>query len=64
MAKKAHVNKELCISCGTCISLCEQCFKFDENQKSTFLEDCDVNCCDLEAVADSCPTAAIDIIEE
>lgn len=64
MAKKAKVNKSLCISCGTCVSLCPECFEFDADQKSTFKEGCKSEACDLDSVAEACPTAAIEVVED
>lgn len=28
---KVEVNKDLCISCGACVSVCPEVFKFDDN---------------------------------
>jgi ferredoxin len=61
---KAKVNKSLCISCGTCVSMCPECFKFADDGKSEFTEGCDSGSCDLSTVAEACPTAAIEVIEE
>lgn len=58
---KPKVNQGLCIGCGTCESLCSQCFKLSEDGHSHVVEGCPEDCCDLEMVAESCPVAAITI---
>lgn len=58
---KPKVNQGLCIGCGTCESLCPECFKLAEDGHSQVLEGCSGECCDLKMVADSCPVAAITI---
>ncbi|PIT97249.1 ferredoxin [Candidatus Berkelbacteria bacterium CG10_big_fil_rev_8_21_14_0_10_41_12] len=59
---KAKVDKDKCISCGTCISLCPSCFRFDKDSKSEFV---DSSCedCDLREIASSCPAEAIEVEE-
>jgi ferredoxin len=56
---KPVVNQGLCIGCGTCESLCSDCFKIGEDGHSHILDGCKNDCCDLKMVADSCPVAAI-----
>lgn len=56
---KPKVNLSLCIGCGTCESLCPDCFRLGEDGHSRVLETCKEDCCDLQSVADSCPVAAI-----
>jgi len=58
---KAEVNKSLCISCGTCVSMCATCFEFGDDGKAQFIKNVE-NCeCDLSEVADSCPVQAITV---
>ena len=35
---KIEVNKENCIGCGLCVSICPEVFAIDENGKSEVLE--------------------------
>lgn len=60
---KPKVDQGLCIGCGLCESLCPECFKLEEDGHSHVQESCLNDCCDLQAVADSCPVAAITIEE-
>jgi ferredoxin len=60
--KKPSVDKDLCIGCGSCISMCPERFELDEEGKSTVISGtCD---CDLEEIVLSCPVQAITIEEE
>jgi len=54
------VDRELCIGCGVCASLCPDVFEIDSEGKAVVREgaDCDsVGCC--QDAADSCPVGAI-----
>jgi len=54
---KPKVDKELCIGCGTCESLCPNVFKMEDGKSSVIAEDCgDCNC---QEVVDSCRASAI-----
>lgn len=55
-----HVNKEVCIGCGTCISACPDCFEFDDDGKSQVKPDgiCE---CDQKEIVDDCPVRAISL---
>ena len=58
---KAHVDQDLCISCGLCISTCEEVFHWNEDDKAEAIEE-DVPEGLEESVQeaiDSCPTEAI-----
>jgi len=58
---KFKVNQEVCIGCGTCISLCPECFELNEEGKSQVkLEECQDNC-DSDEVISDCPVRAISI---
>lgn len=62
---KAIVDRDACISCGLCVSVCPEVFEFDDEDISTVLQDpveAENEDCSREA-ADGCPTDAI-IIEE
>lgn len=57
------VNQDLCIGCGTCISLCAEVFELQDDNKSHVLpgvnyaqyEDC------IKESVDVCPVQAISI---
>jgi ferredoxin len=56
---KPSVDKELCIGCGSCISVCPECFELDDEGKSSVIaETCD---CDLEEIVLGCPVQAITV---
>lgn len=57
--KKPKVNLGICIGCGTCESMCSECFKIEEDGKSHALRDCAVDCCNLQEVVEACPVQAI-----
>mgnify|MGYP001038565960 CR=1 FL=1 len=57
---KPKVDKEKCIGCGACVSLCPNIFKIMEDGKSHVItEDC--GGCDCQQVVDNCPVNAISI---
>lgn len=61
MATKIKVDKEKCIGCGLCVSLCPEVFEVDEG-KSRVKEEVDLEKnkkCVKEAVQ-SCPVGAIE----
>ncbi|HOJ92450.1 MAG TPA: ferredoxin [Dictyoglomaceae bacterium] len=54
------IDRELCIGCGVCSSLCPDVFEMDDEGKAVVIEgsDCDsAGCC--QDAADSCPVGAI-----
>jgi len=59
--KKVEVNKDLCIGCGTCVSLCGNVFELGEDNKSHVKKNADLTgneSCIKEAI-DACPVQAI-----
>ena len=58
---KPKVNLSLCIGCGTCESMCSDCFKLAEDGHSHVQDNCQDDCCDLQSVVDACPVAAISL---
>lgn len=58
---KAFVDKDACISCGLCESLCPDIFEIEDDGKAGAiddeLEDEDLDC--ANEAADQCPTDAI-----
>lgn len=58
---KAHVDQDLCISCGLCVSSCPEVFSWNGDEKAEATADNipeDQEDCAQDA-ADSCPTNAI-----
>jgi ferredoxin len=53
------VDKDKCIGCGLCVSLCPGVFAFDEEGKSRVKNPSGV--CDFEEVIESCPVEAISL---
>jgi len=55
---KVSVDKEGCIGCGVCESLCGEVFKMDDDGKAeAIVEETDLPC--AEDAASSCPVNAI-----
>jgi len=55
---KITIDENLCSGCGTCESLCPECFKLGEDFKAHVLkESCDH--CNLKEVVEDCPMGAI-----
>lgn len=62
---RPKVDRELCIGCGACQSLCPEVFQLDGDGKSTVLEGVDYKAnkeCIQKAV-ENCPVQAISIEE-
>ncbi len=62
---KAIVDQDECISCGACIDICPEVFRWNDDDKAAAYtnpvpEDVQDSCKDA---ADSCPTDAITIEE-
>jgi ferredoxin len=61
----AYVDQEGCISCGACIDICPEVFKWDDNDKAVAYaepatDEVQDSCRDA---ADSCPVSVIAIRE-
>jgi len=60
---KAYVDREKCISCGLCESLCPDVFELDEESISVVIVDeipADSESCAIDA-QEQCPTEAISV---
>ncbi len=58
---KVHVDKDLCIACGSCVAMCPEHFEFDDdNLAKAINENVDD---DVRDAASACPTEAIKIEE-
>ncbi|OGC08589.1 hypothetical protein A2230_03725 [candidate division WOR-1 bacterium RIFOXYA2_FULL_36_21] len=54
------LDRLLCIGCGICTDACPEVFSFDSEGKAELIkQSCDS--CDLEGIADQCPTQAIEV---
>ncbi len=51
------VNKDTCIGCGSCTSICPEVFEIDEDGKATVKEQKKIPC--VKEAIDSCPVNAI-----
>jgi ferredoxin len=51
------VDKDKCIGCGLCVSVCPQTFELDKNGKSSVKKNWKGNC--YKDAAESCPQSAI-----
>lgn len=56
------VDKETCIGCGNCESLCPEMFRLNDDLKSEVIKES--GDCDLQLVIDSCPVGAISATEK
>jgi ferredoxin len=57
---KLSVDKEKCIGCGACVSLCPKSFEMVDGKAKPIKTDVKKITCEKEA-ADSCPVGAISI---
>lgn len=55
------VNKELCIGCGACVSLCPDVFRIGSDGKSEAYNPKGCKKCDCKAAAENCPVHAISL---
>ena len=62
---KAHVNKDMCISCGICLTVCPEVFGFDDNSLAeAIVEKIPDECLSAAQEArECCPVNVIDIYE-
>lgn len=58
---KHHVDKEKCISCGTCIALASGSFKWDDNGKAEEVIPPGDDEATIRDAAGVCPVQAIEI---
>jgi len=66
MVLKVFVDQDLCISCGLCISICDEVFFWNDDDKAQAI-DSDVPeefIDDVNEAVESCPTDAIQYEEE
>lgn len=56
------VDKDLCIGCGNCESMCPEMFRLGPDMKSEVIKE--TGACDVQSVIDACPVGAISWIEK
>lgn len=54
---KIKINRELCIGCGLCASICEQVFEMDKEYKAVVKAQKDIPC--VKEAIENCPVSAI-----
>lgn len=56
------VNKDKCISCGMCVSTCEEVFEFDDDNQAMVVENpvSEEHMEEATIAMESCPTGAIE----
>lgn len=57
---KIEVDRDKCVGCGLCASLCPDCFELDGEGKSKVIKQ-DCGSCNPEEVAGECPVQAITV---
>ena len=55
-----EIDKDLCIGCGTCVSLCPKVFQMGKDNKAAAINQSAQNC-NLDEVVESCPVGAIKV---
>ncbi|MCQ5377676.1 MAG: ferredoxin [Candidatus Methanomethylicia archaeon] len=55
------IDRDLCIGCGTCASICPEMFELLPEGKSHVIKE--EGPCDLQYVVESCPVSAIYLVE-
>ncbi|WP_294374314.1 ferredoxin [uncultured Clostridium sp.] len=62
---KATVDKDGCIACGLCTSICSECFEIEDDGKAGFVVDEAPAECEeaVQEAADSCPVSVISVEE-
>jgi ferredoxin len=60
---KAYVDKETCIGCGLCPSICPEVYRMDDDDKAVAQEEDidDKYLDDAKDAEDQCPVAAISV---
>lgn len=60
---KPKVDKDLCIGCGACVSLCSAVFRLGDGGKSEIIPDVDYkeNKICIQKAVENCPVQAISV---
>lgn len=61
MVLKVYVDQDLCISCGLCISICDDVFSWNDDDKAQAIDQeiPEEFTDEVEEAVESCPTEAI-----
>lgn len=62
--KKIKVSEERCIGCGACVAIDPEHFEFNDEGKSTPITNENLESENLVNAIESCPTSAIETVEE
>lgn len=62
--KKINVSEERCIGCGACVAIDPEHFEFNDEGKSTPITNENLESENLVNAIESCPTSAIEMVEE
>lgn len=62
--KKINVSEEKCIGCGACVAIDSEHFEFNDEGKSSVITNENLESENLVNAIESCPTSAIQMIEE
>ena len=54
---KVTINRDDCVGCGACASVCADCFEMDDEGKAIVTNEAGCDC--LQDAIDSCPTQCI-----
>lgn len=57
--KTVKVNKDMCIGCGMCVSVCPNVFEIQDDGKAEVIEGKEKNCSEAEEATQMCPVGAI-----
>lgn len=61
--KQINVSKDRCIGCGACVAIDSEHFEFNEEGKSSVINNENLESENLLNAVESCPTCAIEIKE-
>lgn len=61
---KIDIDKDLCIGCGTCVSIAPKSFKLTDNGKAEVIEPQEDDKTKIKEAIDSCPVSAIKSIDQ
>jgi ferredoxin len=59
MARTPLVDQEVCISCGLCISICPNVFRFNNSGRSECFNPEGASEAEIQSAIDGCPVQAI-----
>jgi len=61
---KIDIDKDLCIGCGTCVSIAPKSFKLTDDGKVEVIEPQEDDEAKIKEAIDSCPVSAIKSIDQ